>query len=238
VNFRYSEDVDKTFKTTLLFSAVLHIFLLFNWPFYRHIFIDRKKPGDIEITYLKSDVVREKIEAAVRRSVPQPEISKPAKLVSEAKPEEKAKTETAKKEVPKAKPAGEDPVPVQKEPDRPARVVIKQPVVPKIQATASVDMQGLRLMPSSYSQTVRNKIIGRLDTMKSGIEGEVFVRFVVGPDGSLRDIRIIDDRSSTNGFLRSAAFEAVRDAAPFAEFPAGVSLGEISFTCEISFARK
>ncbi len=238
MNFRYTEDIGRTFKTTLLFSAVLHIFLLFNWPFYRHIFTDRKKPGDIEITYLKPEVIREKPEQSAKRSVPQPEVSKPAKLVEEAKPEEKAKAEAAKKEVLKAKPAAsEEPAAAQKEPDR-AKVVIKQPVVPRIQATASVDMQGLRLMPTSYSQTVRNKIISRLDTMKSGVEGEVYVRFIVTSDGGLKDIRIVDDRSSTNSFLRSAAFAAVRDAAPFAEFPAGVDLPEIAFTCEISFARK
>ncbi|MDD5737428.1 MAG: TonB family protein [Candidatus Omnitrophica bacterium] len=238
MNFRYTEDVDKTFKTTLLFSAVLHIFLLFNWPFYRHIFTDRKKPGNIEITYLKPEVIREKPEQAPKRSVPQPEVSKPAKLVEAAKPEEKAKAEAAKKEAVKAKPAAPEGIaPVQKEPSR-AKVVIKQPVVPRIQATASVDMQGLRLMPTSYSQTVRNKIISRLDTMKSGVEGEVYVRFIVTSDGGLKDIRIVDEKSSTNGFLRSAAFAAVRDAAPFAEFPAGVNLPEIAFTCEISFTRK
>ncbi|MFA5165507.1 MAG: TonB family protein [Candidatus Omnitrophota bacterium] len=238
MNFRYSEDVDRTFKTTLLFSAVLHIFMLFNWPFYRHIFTDRKKPGDIEITYLKPEVVREKPEPSVKRSAPQPEVSKPARLVEEAKPEEKSKAEAAKKEAPKAKPAAQaETAPVQQEPER-AKVVIKQPVVPRIQATASVDMQGLRLMPTSYSQTVRNKIIGKLDTMKSGVEGEVYVRFIVTSDGGLKDIRIVDEKSSSNGFLRSAAFAAVRDAAPFAEFPSGVNLPEIAFTCEISFARK
>jgi len=238
VNFRYTEDVDRTFKTTLLFSAVLHVFLLFNWPFYRHIFTDWKKPGDIEITYLKTEVLREKPEPPAKRSAPQPEVSKPARLVEEAKPEEKAKPADAKKEIPKAKPAApEETAPARKEPDR-AKVVIKEPVVPRIQATASVDMQGLRLMPTSYSQTVRNRIIGRLDTMKSGVEGEVYVRFIVTSDGGLKDIRIVDDKSSSNGFLRSAAFAAVRDAAPFAEFPPGVDLPEIAFTCEISFARK
>jgi TonB family protein len=234
VNFRYSEDVNRTFKTALLFSAVLHIFLLFNWPIYRHLFTERKNPGDIEITYLKlNDIVQKPAEAPARRSLLQPEVSQPAKLVTEAKPAAEAKAppkaEAAKKEQPRTD---------KEESEQVSRVVIKQPIVPQIQATASVDMQGLRLMPSSYSQSVRNRIIENLDMMKSVVEGQVCVRFVVYSDGKLKDVRIVDERSSSNGFLRSAAFDAVKGAAPFAEFPSGVNLPEITFTCEISFSRR
>jgi len=242
VNFRYSEDVDRTFRTTLLFSAVLHIFLLFNWPFYRHIFTDRKTPGDIEVTYLRAENIREKPGQAARRSLPQPEVSRPAKLVAESKPSAEAKApakaEAVKKEQPRAKAAGEPAKADKMESDTASKVVIKQPIVPQIQATASVDMQGLKLMPSSYSQAVRNRIIENLDTLKSAVEGEVCVRFIVFSDGKLKEVRILDDKSSSNGFLRSAAFNAVRDAAPFAAFPAGTSLSEIAFTCEISFTEK
>jgi len=242
VNFRYSEDVDRTFKTTLLFSAVLHVFLLFNWPFYRHIFTDRKAPGDIEVTYLRAENIREKPEQAVTRSLPQPEVSRPAKLVAESRPSAEAKTpakaEAAKREQPRPRAAGEPAKADIKESAAASRVVIKQPIVPQIQATASVDVQGLKLMPSSYSQAVRNRIIENLDTLKSGVEGEVCVRFVVFSDGKLKEVSILDDKSSSNGFLRSAAFNAVREAAPFAGFPAGTGLSEIAFTCEISFAKK
>lgn len=240
MNFRYAEDVDRTFKTALLFSAVLHMVMLFNWPFYRHLFTERRSPGDIEITYLKlKEQAPKASEVSVRRSQSQAEISQPEKLVTEDTPKAQPnKAEDVKKEQisPQAnrEPAKAD----SKETEQPSRVVIKEPITSNIEATASVDVQGLRLVPPSYSHIVRNRIIDNLEMMKSGVEGDVYVRFVISSDGRLKEMRIIDEKSSDSGFLRSAAFEAVKNAAPFPAFPAAVNVPEIAFTCEISFARR
>ncbi len=238
MNFRYSENADRTFRTALLLSAVLHVFLLINWPFYRHIFTARK-PGEIEITYLKADEPLKPEIVQAKRSLPQPEVSKPSKIVSEAKPESPARskpTEQQKKNLSGIKPPDtandEEKEPVTSK----SRVIIKQPIVPRIQATASVESKGLKLIPSSYSQGVRNRIIDNLESMRPGAGGDVCVRFVISSDGTLKDIMIVNDRSTSDGFLRSAAFNAVKDASPFPVFPDNVNLSEITFTCEISFS--
>lgn len=241
MNFRYAEDVDRTFKTALLFSAVLHMVMLFNWPFYRHLFTERKSPGDIEVTYLKlkEQPLPKASEVSVRRSQSQPEISQPEKLMTEDTPKAKpGKAEAAKKE-PVSVQANKEPAKAGKSsPEEASKIVIKQPISSYIEATASVDVQGLRLVPPSYSQIVRNRIIDNLETMKSGVEGDVYVRFVISSDGRLKEMNIIDEKSSDSGFLRSAAFEAVKAAAPFPAFPATVNIPEIVFTCEISFVRR
>ena len=238
MNFRYSENADRTFRTALMLSAVLHVFLLINWPFYRHIFTARK-PGEIEITYLKADEPLKPEIVQAKRSLPQPEISKPSKIVSEAKPETSARPKPS--EQPKKNLSGIKPSDTVKDEEKDplasrSRVIIKQPIVPRIQATASVESKGLKLIPSSYSQGVRNRIIDNLESMRPGTGGDVCVRFVISSDGALKDIMIVNERSTSDGSLRSAAFEAVRDASPFPAFPDNVNLSEITFTCEISFS--
>jgi TonB family protein len=239
VNFRYTENTDRTFGTALLLSAVLHVFLLMNWPFYRHIFTARK-PGEIEITYLKAEEPAKPEIVQARRSLPQPEVSNPSKIVSEAKPESLNKAKPSQ-EQPRKSLTGIKPADIPKDEEKEpvamkSRVIIKQPIVPRIQATASVESKGLKLIPSSYSQGVRNRIIDNLESMRPGTGGDVCVRFVISSDGKLKDIKILDERSTSDGFLRSAAFEAVKDASPFPVFPDNVNLSEITFTCEISFS--
>ena len=243
MNFDYAAEKENKFLIALVFSAVIHILLLCNWPIYRQFFTDRTRPGDIEVTYLKSRElpVAKQPEPAIRRSEPMPELSVPQKLVSVEPPKaapsaKKSETEAPKKESvvpPPAKKAAAEQI---------SRVVIKQPIIPRIETTASVDASveagGLRLIPPSYSQVVRDRIIDNIDTRKTGGEGDVYVRFVITSSGALKEVNIIDEKSSNDGVLRAAAFQAVKDSAPFPVFPEKVQIPEVVFTCQISFARK
>jgi len=201
----------------------------------------RPEPVDIEVTYIRSKELpaARQPEASVKRSEPLPEISEPKKLISTETPRAvqagKSESEEPKKEPAKSPPAkklvGE----------QPSKIVIKEPVIPTIERAAigaSVDVQGLRLIPPSYSQVVRDRIIENLDTRRAGGEGDVYVRFVITSSGALKEINIIDERSTDNGVLRGAAFEAVKNSAPFPAFPEKVPVPEIAFTCDISFTRR
>ncbi|MFA5338756.1 MAG: TonB family protein [Candidatus Omnitrophota bacterium] len=243
MNFDYAVEKDNKLLIALIFSAVIHILLLCNWPVYRNFFTDRMRSGDVEVTYLKSreqPVVTQQ-QAPSRKSEPLPEPSPPQKLVSAELP--KAAPE-AKKSEPKVLKGELPSAPPKKSPaaEQASRIVIKQPLVPKIETTASVDAsveaRGLSLIPPSYSQVVRDRIIDNIDTRRTGGEGDVYVRFVITSSGTLKEISIIDEKSSDDGVLRAAAFQAVKDSSPFPVFPENVRLPEVVFTCQISFARK
>jgi TonB family protein len=100
-----------------------------------------------------------------------------------------------------------------------------------------VDMQKID-NPSyiSYYQIVREKIrrsayqnYSRSDT------GEVYITFVVLSDGTLKNARLVEDRSSVNSYLRSIALSSVKGADPFPDFPKELDYPELSFNVVISF---
>ena len=243
MNFDYAAEKDGKLLIALIFSAAIHILLLCNWPVYRNLLMEKMRPGDIEVTYLKTreQPAGRQSEVAVKRSESQPEFSAPKKLISEeipkAVPAKKSETEAPKRESfvssPSKKAADQEQL---------SKIVVKQLAVPKTGATASVDasvdLQEIRLIPPSYSQVVRNRIIDNIDTRKTGGEGDVYVRFVVTSSGALKEVNIIDEKSTDDGVLRAAAFEAVKNSAPFPAFPEKVQLSEIAFTCQITFARR
>lgn len=243
MNFDYAEEKDRKLLIALIFSAAIHILLLCNWPIYRNLLMEKMRPGDIEVTYLKAreQPAGRQSETAVKRSESQPEFSAPKKLISEeipkAAPAKKSETEAPKKEsfasTPSKKVADKEQL---------SKIVIKQLAAPKTVATASVDasvdLQEIRLIPPSYSQVVRNRIIDNIDTRKTGGEGDVYVRFVITSSGALKEVNIIDEKSTDDGVLRAAAFEAVKNSAPFPAFPEKIQLTEIVFTCQITFARR
>jgi len=244
VNFDYAAEKDNKLLIALAFSAVIHILLLCNWPIYRHFFTERMRPGDIEVTYLKpggQQVIKQQ-EAPSRRSESLPELSSPQKLVSSELPRAVPEAKKSEAEAPRKEPLASPPPKKNPAAEQASRIVVKQPLMPKIETTASVDASveagGLNLIPPSYSQVVRDRIIDNIDTRRTGGEGDVYVRFVIDSSGALKEIGIIDEKSSGDGVLRAAAFQAVKDSAPFPVFPEKVRLQEVVFTCQISFARK
>src|SRR3989338_4764087 len=247
MNFDYAAEKDRKLLIALIFSAAVHILLLCNWPLYRSLFMEKMRPGDIEVTYLKSgeEPAARQSEMTVKKPESQPELSPPKKLISEetprAVPVKEIETEARKKE-PAAPPPAEKESRQKTATEKNSKKLIKKTAVPKMVTTASVDasvdLQGMRLIPLSYSQVVRDRIIDNIDTRKTGGEGDVYIRFVITSSGALKEVNIIDEKSSADGVLRAAAFAAVKNSAPFPEFPEKVRLPEIVFTCQITFARK
>lgn len=243
MTFDYSIEVNRSFKYAVIFSIIFHALAVLNWPFYRYLFSDKSQFKEIEITYLRTQEppAPKKPEAAVKRSQPQLESAQPAKIVSEELPKagQPKKTEPAasKKNISEIK-KDEAKIENKPAPEQRAKVVVKQTVIPKTETTASVDLKEMRLVPPSYAQTVRSRIIDNLNSEDSESDGDVFVRFVITAKGELKDINIIDEKSSKEGSLRRMAFEAVRDSSPFPKFPKDVLAPEITFTCQISFIRK
>ncbi len=56
-----------------------------------------------------------------------------------------------------------------------------------------------------------------LSAMRLGMTGDLYIRFVIQKDGSLREVKLL--RTSGNPVLDEAALQAVKDAAPFLPLP-------------------
>lgn len=245
MTFDYSIEINKSFRYALIFSIIFHVLAVANWPFYGRLFSVKDQSKDIEITYVRAKeppaAAPKRAEDAVKRSLPQLESAEPTKIVSEELPKavqpKKSDAAVSRKDIAEVK---KDEAKNDKKPasEQRATVVVKQPVIPKTETTASVDLENLRLVPPSYAQTIRSRIIDNLDSDDSEAEGDVFVRFVITSRGELKDISIIGEKSVKDASLRRMAFEAVRDSSPFPKFPKDISTPEITFTCQISFIRK
>ncbi len=88
----------------------------------------------------------------------------------------------------------------------------------------------------SYYQLVREKI--RRTAYQSYTRtavGEVYLSFIISSDGSLRAIRLVEDKSSPSAYLKEIALKSVKDASPFPDFPKDLDYPELSFNVVISF---
>mgnify|MGYP001560349285 CR=1 FL=1 len=190
MTFDYSVEINRSFRYALILSIIFHAIAVANWSFYGRLFSVKDQFKNIEITYVRAKepptAAPKKSEDAVKKSQPQLESAQPTKIVSEELPNagqpKKSDAAAPKKDIIEVK---KDEVKIDKKPapEQRATVVIKQPVVSKTETTASVDLKDLRLVPPSYAQMVRSRIIDNLDSDDSGGEGDVFVRFVITSRG-------------------------------------------------------
>jgi TonB family protein len=88
----------------------------------------------------------------------------------------------------------------------------------------------------SYYQLVREKIKRAAYQNYTGTEiGEVTISFVVSKDGSLKDLRLIADKSSPSEYLTEIALRSIREASPFPGFPQELDYPQLSFNLAITF---
>jgi len=88
----------------------------------------------------------------------------------------------------------------------------------------------------SYYQFVREKIRKAAYQNYSRSEtGVVYLAFIISSNGILRDVRLIEEKSSVNYYLRETALRSIRDASPFPIFPKELDYPQLSFNVIISF---
>ena len=93
----------------------------------------------------------------------------------------------------------------------------------------------------SYNESIRQKIRQQAYKYAENPDfqsGEVYLTFVLGSDGQLKDIKIIEDKTRANTFLRNVGLRSVREASPFAAFPKDLMYPELTFNVVISFEVK
>lgn len=199
--------VDKSLSIALLISMIFHALLFLPLMYFKSAPFKKRLPS-LRITYL------------VPKKVPAKKVSlKKRKEVPVARPETdssyKAENKPIKKIVSAPKPASED---------------IKIEIPPELPK----EKEALYL---NYYQTIRERIRNFvLENYPRFIAcGEVCLYFVLLSDGSLKEIKVVEERSSQNRLLKDVAEKSVSQAAPFSSFPKDLSQAQLSFNVIISF---
>ena len=65
--------------------------------------------------------------------------------------------------------------------------------------------------------------------------GEVYLTFVLTFEGMLKGVKIIEDKTSANDYLREVALRSIKESSPFPPFPKGFDYPEFTFNLLISF---
>jgi TonB family protein len=222
----------RNFQIALAFSLIVHTAVVINYPALKLPSL-QKKPLMVKISYLKSVP---QLSASQKQS--KPKRTAPVDLPSQVSAFDKAGF---------SPPAGKDNFldRVSRAKLPPDQAVIKPAVtrtdvmsVKKKITLPPVDMEKMNSNPSyvSYYQFVREKIrravyqnYNRDDT------GEVYMSFIIASNGILREVRLIEDKSSVNYYLRETALRSIRDASPFPSFPEDLDYSQLSFNVIISF---
>jgi hypothetical protein len=90
----------------------------------------------------------------------------------------------------------------------------------------------------TYTEAVRNAIRSRAYDYIDAPDlqnGDVYMTFVIGQSGQLKAIRVVEERSRANEFLRRVGVRSIEASDPFPSFPQGLNFQELTFNIKISF---
>lgn len=90
----------------------------------------------------------------------------------------------------------------------------------------------------SYNDTIRQKIRQRAFNYVEHPDfkaGEVYLTFILGREGNIKDIKIINDKTRANDYLRNVGLRSVKESSPFPVFPKDLNYAELTFNVVISF---
>lgn len=68
--------------------------------------------------------------------------------------------------------------------------------------------------------------------------GEVYLTFILTNDGALKELQILENRTTAEQFLRTIGLKSVKEATPFPPFPKELNYPELTFNVVISFQMK
>lgn len=168
----------------------------------------------------------------------------PPKPAPVAKPRPKPEAKVAQPKPRSAPPAPKPVEPVPAEPIPPAEppMLLKAPVEAPLAATPPTPKPAVPAVDPGLEAAYRARVRQAVDAQKvyprlarrMGEEGRVVLAFTLEADGRLASVRVVE--SSGSELLDEAALEAVREAAPFPSFPAGITRTRWEFTLPLTFS--
>ncbi len=220
---------DRIFQITFLISLITHGVLLFQNP-HLNLFSVNNKEQKIEISYVKNqpEIKKDTRAAFLKKDL---YLKLPSKITAEksAPPPfiDKENIFSKSKEIISQKHAFNKPAFI-----KPDIIAIKKKIT-----LPAVDMDKIN-NPSyiSYYQIVREKIRrAAYQNYARDETGEVYLSFIISSDGYLKEVRLVQERSSSSQYLKEIALSSVRNAAPFTSFPKELDYDQLSFNVIVSF---
>ena len=219
---------NRVFLTAILISTAVHGVILFQ-PSNLTLFSRNKQDKNVEISYLKASQKKDNGSFMVKNQ-PLPRAAAKQKTQSSAPPPYVDKVAMFRQDrdasgLPRpsfSKPAlvSPDIIAVKK------RIVIPPIDIKKINNPIYV----------SYYQTVREKIRhSAYNNFAQAEEGEVYLTFTLSSDGNISAIRLVEEKSSPNPYLRKVGFASIKQASPFPNFPKELDYPQLTFNVIISF---
>jgi len=224
---------ENTFKATLLISVLIHSVILISLPYFKSV-PKKKELTELEVTYR---YLAQKLSKQNRHGISKELLSKNQKqLPKTSLPQENPKIEQPKIDFSKLfKPKESISVPK-------PQTLKKTPKVKKISLKNLPMEESKDPAYLSYRDIIRRKIQDKVYYFSDQFfyfdnprEGSVFVSFSVTSDGMLKELNILDDRSSSDMILKKISTKAITDSSPFQKFPKDLKYNERSFNLEISF---
>lgn len=88
----------------------------------------------------------------------------------------------------------------------------------------------------NYYQIVREKIRRcAYQNYTHNETGEAYISFIISGDGYIKDMRLVEEKTTAGDYLKGIALRSVKDASPFPGFPKELDYLQLSFNIIISF---
>jgi len=201
---------DRIFISALLLSASLHFVLFASGGFF-NLPKDNRPETQIEVTYVVTEPLNDKNEK-ILQSLP--------------KKYDLKRAETKLKKSPPQKSASAE-----------AREVTENEAA-LLEKSQQIEAENLEEY-IAYYKLLREKIKTNVNRYyaRASEEGEVYVVFSLGRDGTLKKILIDEARSAPSRFLKDVALKSVKNASPFPAFPGKLKRDELIFSIAIIFKK-
>jgi len=201
------------FKVALVVSLSVHSIFLSAGKFFSNKTLESKE-NKVEITYLLTETVREKIPERIIENLP------------EKYDLEKKKTE--EKNQPKK--------------DTPDEVIKESAHEAPAEKVAYLEEEALKQLENyiQYYELIRERIKKHVAAKyrDSRSEGSVDVTFVVNRRGELEKLQLDQKNSTKDPRLVKTALKSIKDASPFPVFPESLDKQELVFSIAIVFKKE
>lgn len=91
---------------------------------------------------------------------------------------------------------------------------------------------------SDYYDKIRNKVAGAADDYDNTVEGEISIEMIILSNGVLKNVNIVEERSTQNEYLKKFTLERIRKCSPFPAFPEGLNFPELKFKLILDYVVK
>ena len=228
----YTPGRDRVLYLSLLVSTVIHFMMFGGLAFHKNQ-KTRKHPREIEVNYVKVNPLPERENKPAYKNVKVVKETPPLPKVDILSSKSGASDFIAKEIKDVSKFSKNFQLDRKKMPQIKLLEVENAYSSPVLKSEKITNPQYL-----SYNESIRQKIKQRAYQYVRHHDfeaGSVYLTFIIKKDGTLQDIKIIEDKTNANDYLRNIGPKSVREASPFAPFPADLNYPELTFNVVMSF---